>query len=201
MLPFVISKIEKEIQMWEFLHGKSGSVRLKTKNVEELIDRYKNIDKEYSKELDKKLKFTEQLLKENEELKDKNRQLMEEQKMTELDKKIIEKFKYMIADFRETKNEIIITEEGINQLEALVNLIEKQKNLKEYHIKKEYEKNGFINFLQNKLEDSIPKDNIREIREKIHRIANYENEEHRGSEVFVNLCNVEVDIVELLEEV
>lgn len=48
-------------------------------------------------------------------------------KYTEDEKKVIEQFRYMIADFRETKNEIMVTEEGINTLETLLNLLEKQQ--------------------------------------------------------------------------
>lgn len=46
----------------------------------------------------------------------------------------------------------------------------------------------------------ISKDKIKAIRQKLNRIANMEFERHRTSTTFVNICGVEADIIELLED-
>ena len=75
------------------------------------------------------------------------------------EEEIIGQFRYMIADFRETKNEITVTEEGINTLETLLNLMEKQQK----EINELKQENEYLNFIcESDASNYINKEAIRE---------------------------------------
>lgn len=63
MIDFLIEKINKDIEMYQFVHGKTGSVTLDIRDIRKLIKKYKEYKKDYFNELDKNRELEELLEK------------------------------------------------------------------------------------------------------------------------------------------
>ena len=64
MIDFLVEKINKDIEMYQFVHGKTGSVTLDIRDIRKLIKKYKEYKKDYFNELDKNREL-EELLEKN----------------------------------------------------------------------------------------------------------------------------------------
>ena len=63
MVDLLIEKINKDIEMYQFVHGKTGSVKLDIRDVKKLIKKYKEYKKYYFNELDKNRELEEKIEK------------------------------------------------------------------------------------------------------------------------------------------
>ena len=63
MIDFLVEKINKDIEMYQFVHGKTGSVTLDIRDIRKLIKKYKEYKKDYFNELDKNRELEELLEK------------------------------------------------------------------------------------------------------------------------------------------
>lgn len=61
MIDLLIEKINKEIEMYQFVHGKTGSVVLDIRDIKKLINKYKENKKLYLNELDKTIELQEKI--------------------------------------------------------------------------------------------------------------------------------------------
>ena len=61
MIDLLIEKINKEIEMYQFVHGKTGSVVLDIRDIKKLINKYKENKKLYLNELDKIIELQEKI--------------------------------------------------------------------------------------------------------------------------------------------
>lgn len=61
MIDLLIEKINKEIEMYQFVHGKTGSVVLDIRDIKKLINKYKENKKLYLNELDKTVELQEKI--------------------------------------------------------------------------------------------------------------------------------------------
>lgn len=68
MINLLVEKINRDIEMYQFVYGKTGSVKLDIRDIRELIEKEKKYSELYFEELEKNAELEEKIEKLEQEL-------------------------------------------------------------------------------------------------------------------------------------